>query len=47
MNTLMDVNVRIHQNKILFYPKYRSHPSIKLIKAKNNSQIFKFRQIDF
>ena len=26
--------------------KYKDHPSIKLIKAKNNSQDFKFRQID-
>ena len=26
--------------------KYKNHPSIKLIKAKNNSQVFKFGQID-
>ena len=26
--------------------KYREHPSIKLIKTKNNSQVFKFSQID-
>ena len=26
--------------------KYRDHPSIKLIKAKNNSHVFKFNQID-
>ena len=26
--------------------KYKNHPSIKLIKAKNNSQVFKFSQID-
>ena len=26
--------------------KYREHPSIKLIKAKNNSQVFNFSQID-
>ena len=26
--------------------KYKDHPSIKLIKAKNSSQVFKFRQID-
>ena len=26
--------------------KYKGHPSIKLIKAKNNSQVFKFSQID-
>ena len=26
--------------------KYKDHPSIKLIKAKNNSQAFKFSQID-
>ena len=26
--------------------KYKDHPSIKLIKAKNNSQVFKFSQID-
>ena len=26
--------------------KYKDHPSIKSIKAKNNSQVFKFRQID-
>ena len=26
--------------------KYKNHPSIKLIKAKNNSQVFKFNQID-
>ena len=26
--------------------KYKDHVSIKLIKAKNNSQVFKFRQID-
>ena len=26
--------------------KYKDHPSIKLIKAKNNSQIFKFSHID-
>ena len=26
--------------------KYKDHPSIKLIKAKDNSQVFKFRQID-
>ena len=26
--------------------KYKNHPSIKLIKAKNNSQFFKFSQID-
>ena len=26
--------------------KYKDHASIKLIKAKNNSQVFKFRQID-
>ena len=26
--------------------KYKDHPSIKLIKAKNNSQGFKFSQID-
>ena len=30
--------------KILY--KYKNHPSIKLIKAKNNSQVFKFSQID-
>ena len=26
--------------------KYKDHPSIKLIKAKNNYQVFKFSQID-
>ena len=26
--------------------KYKNYPSIKLVKAKNNSQIFKFSQID-
>ena len=26
--------------------KYKDHPIIKLIKAKNNSQVFKFSQID-
>ena len=26
--------------------KYQNHPSIKLIKAKNNSQVFKFNQIN-
>ena len=26
--------------------KYKDHPSIKLIKAKNNFQVFKFSQID-
>ena len=26
--------------------KYKNHPSIKFIKAKNNSQVFKFSQID-
>ena len=26
--------------------KYKNHPSIKLIKDKNNSQVFKFSQID-
>ena len=26
--------------------KYKGHPSIKLIKAKNNSQVFKFSHID-
>ena len=26
--------------------KYKDHPSIKLIKAKNSSKVFKFRQID-
>ena len=26
--------------------KYKNHPSIKLIEAKNNSQVFKFSQID-
>ena len=26
--------------------KYKNHPSIKLIKAENNSQVFKFSQID-
>ena len=26
--------------------KYKNHPSIKLIKAKNNSQVFKFSQTD-
>ena len=26
--------------------KYKDHPSIKLIKAKNNSQFYKFSQID-
>ena len=26
--------------------KYKDHPSIKLIKAKNSSDVFKFRQID-
>ena len=26
--------------------KYKGHPSINLIKDKNNSQVFKFRQID-
>ena len=26
--------------------KYKNHPSIKLIKTKNNSQVFKFSQID-
>ena len=26
--------------------KYKNHPSIKLIKAKNNSQVFKFSKID-
>ena len=29
-----------HNLKIL--DKYKNHPSIKLIKAKNNSQVFKF-----
>ena len=27
--------------------KYRDHPSIKLIKTKNNSQVFNFSQIGF
>ena len=27
--------------------KYEDHPSIKLIKAKNDSQVFHFSQIDF
>ena len=39
----MDVNIQIHQNKILFSKKlgkYKNHPSIRLIKAKNNSQVF-------
>ena len=26
--------------------KYKDYPSIKLIKAKNSSKVFKFRQID-
>ena len=26
--------------------KYKDHPSIKLIKAKNSCKVFKFRQID-
>ena len=26
--------------------KYKDHPSIKLIQAKNRSNVFKFRQID-
>ena len=26
--------------------EYKDHPSIKLTKAKNNSEVFKFRQID-
>ena len=26
--------------------KYKDHPRIKLIKAKNSSKVFKFRQID-
>ena len=26
--------------------KFEDHPSIKLIKAKNDSQVFKFNQID-
>ena len=30
--------------KILY--KYKDNPSIKLIKAKNNFQVFKFSQID-
>ena len=33
-----------HILKIL--DKYKDHPSIKLIKAKNSSKVFKFRQID-
>ena len=36
----MVINVQIHQNK------NKNHPSIKLIKAKNNSQVFKFTQND-
>ena len=28
------------------FDKYKDHPSIKLIKARNNSQVFKFREID-
>ena len=28
------------------FAKYRYYPSIKLIKAKNDSQVFKFSQID-
>ena len=35
------------QDRILkILDKYRDHPSIKLIKAKNSSQVFKFSQID-
>ena len=35
------------QDPILkIFDKYKNHPSIKLIKAKNNSQVFKFSQID-
>ena len=35
------------QNPILkILDKYKNHPSIKLIKAKNNSQVLKFSQID-
>ena len=35
------------QNPILkIFEKYKDHPSIKLIKAKNSSKVFKFRQID-
>ena len=28
------------------FDKYKDHPSIKLIKAKNSSKVFKFHQID-
>ena len=35
------------QDTILrIYDKYKENPSIKLIKAKNSSKVFKFRQID-
>ena len=45
----MDINVQMHQNKepiLKILDKYKNHPSIKLIKAKNNSLVFKFSQID-
>ena len=46
---VMDINVHMSSEqdpifKILV--KYKGHPSIKLIKDKSNSQVFKFRQID-
>ena len=41
------VNTEQEQDPILkILYKYKNHPSIKLINAKNNSQVFKFSQID-
>ena len=31
---------------LIILDKYKNHPSTKLIKAKNSSKVFKFRQID-
>ena len=39
-----DSSEQDHILKVL--DKYKNHSSIKLIKAKNNSQVFKFSQID-
>ena len=35
-----------HEPILKILDKYKNHPSIKLIKAKNSSLVFKFSQID-
>ena len=47
MSKIKNMKASIHQKKTLFQvslKKYQNHPNVKLIKTKNKSKTFRFRE---